>query len=89
MVTVEPRLESDGQDLHQLLSKESNVYFDVKVVTLAPESFWAVGRLFWEQAKRYDATAVGGDWPPVRSPSRWRPSTTRPSKAAQLLRSSV
>lgn len=40
--------------------QESNVYFDVKIVTLAPESFWTVGRLFWEQAKRFEATAVGG-----------------------------
>jgi orotate phosphoribosyltransferase len=49
-----------GQPFVLASGKESSVYFDVKNVTLAPEAFEAVGRLFWEQAREYDATAVGG-----------------------------
>ena len=54
------KIAPEGQSFVLASGKESNVYFDVKNVTLAPEAFEIVGRLFWEQAAKHGATAVGG-----------------------------
>lgn len=40
--------------------RESNVYFDVKNATLAPEAVLGIGKLFWELVRARGGTAVGG-----------------------------